>query len=578
MIRLLILLLLSLSVAVPARARDNAGLLSEPAARAAVTANNFMIAAAEPRAVEAGYRVLQDGGSAVDAAIAAQLVLGLVEPQSSGLGGGAFLLHYRADRNDLTLYDGRETAPAAATPGLFLDADGKPLTFLQAVIGGRSVGTPGIVRLLAEAHARHGRLPWPHLFQPAIALAERGFAVSALLARNIAEDADNLRRYPATAAYFLRADGAPLPEGAILRNPAYAEVLRAIADQGADAFYHGPIARDMVRAVHEVADNPGRLAESDLTGYRIAVRQPVCGPYREYRVCSAGPPSSGGLTVLQILGLLQHFRLAGQTPLSVDAVHLFAEAGRLAFADRALYMADADFVPMPTAGLIDPVYLTVRSQLIDRSHAIPNPTPGNPPWRDARVYAPDRSPELPSTSHLSVVDRDGNIVSMTTTIEAGFGSRVMARGFLLNNELTDFSFAPETDGRPVANRVEPGKRPRSSMSPAIVFDRAGKPVLVVGSAGGSRIIGHVARTIVAVLDWGLAVNDAVALPHTLTAGNNRIELERGTPAEALKPALEARGHTVDIRPIISGLHAIGITDGRLTGGADPRREGTAMGD
>lgn len=545
--------------------------------KAAVVGDSFMVAAANPLAVQAGYDVLAEGGSAVDAAIAVQLVLNLVEPQSSGIGGGAFMLHYDAEGRMLEAFDGRETAPLEATGELFLDDQGEPLEFYDAVVGGRSVGTPGTVRLLEASHQRYGKLPWSRLFEPAITLAENGFAVSPRLARLIAEDQERLSRFAETRDYFFNEDGTPLAAGTILRNPEFAATLRTIAEEGADAFYTGEIARDIVTTVRSAEGNPGVLGERDLAEYEVKIREPVCGSYRIYEICGMGPPSSGGLTVLQILGILEHFDLPSLDPLSADAVHLIAEASKLAFADRGLYMADTDFVPMPMQGLIDPTYLTHRAQLVDRDAAMDEARPGNPPWREARLWAPDRSLELPSTSHVSIVDAQGNAVSMTTTIENGFGSRLMVRGFLLNNELTDFSFVAESDGRPVANRVEPGKRPRSSMAPTIVFDGDGEPVLVVGSPGGSRIIGYVAKTIVAVLDWRMDLQDALSLPHYVNR-NGATDLEQGTAVEALKADLEARGHTVSIQDLNSGLHAVLIRDGALIGAADPRREGIAMGD
>jgi gamma-glutamyltranspeptidase/glutathione hydrolase len=547
------------------------------APKAAVEATRSMVVAAHPLAARAGREVLDEGGSAVDAAIAVQLVLNLVEPQSSGIGGGAFLLHHDAKTGRLVAYDGRETAPAEATPDLFLGPDGKPLPFDAAVVGGRSVGTPGAVRLLETVHKAHGRLPWERLFRPAIELAERGFEVSPRLAAMIAAEAESLRRFEGTRSYFFGPDGRPLEAGATLRNPAFAETLRAIAQRGAEAFYAGEIARDVVRAVREAPGNPGLLSEADLAGYAVKEREPVCGTYRRHRVCGMPPPSSGGIAVLQILGLLEHFDLAALAPLSPETAHLFVEAGKLAYADRNLYVADDDFAPVPVAGLLDPAYQTVRAQLIDRSRAMPEARAGNPPWREGRAWGPDASLEIPSTSHVSIADKDGNLVSMTTTIEAGFGSRLMVRGFLLNNELTDFSFAPTNAGRPVANRVEPGKRPRSSMAPTVVFGPEGTPRLVVGSPGGARIIGYVARSIVGVVDWRLDAAKAVALPHVLTLGR-AAELEEGTEAAALAPALEAMGHAVSVRELNSGLHAIEFRDGRLVGGADPRREGVALGD
>lgn len=575
-----VLMLPLLLLAPPSAAQDAARPAPEAAtgwtSKPLVEARDFMVAAAHPLAVEAGRDVLREGGSAVDAAVAVQLVLNLVEPQSSGIGGGAFMLYRDAREGVLTAYDGRETAPAEAGPDLFLTPEGAPMAFGDAVIGGRSVGTPGTLRLMELAHRLHGRLPWERLFQPAIELAEAGFEVSPRLAALVREEEQSLRRFPATSAYFLP-EGRPVEAGAVLRNPDFAAVLRGVAERGADAFYRGDVARDIVATVRGAEGNPGLLSEADLAGYRVAVRAPVCGEYRAHAVCGMGPPSSGGLTLLQILGILEHFPLSSLDPLSVEATHLFAEASRLAYADRALYIADADFIPVPVDGLLDPGYLTLRAQLIDRGSVIGNPRAGNPPWREGRAYAPDASLELPSTSHVSIVDGDGNVVSMTTTIEAGFGSRLMVRGFLLNNELTDFSFVPEADGRPVANRVEPGKRPRSSMAPTIVFDAAGSPLLVTGSPGGARIIGYVARSVLGVVDWGMDAAQAVALPHAVSLGGG-VDLEAGTPAADLAPALEALGHRVGVRDLNSGLHAIMLRDGALTGGADPRREGVALGE
>ena len=545
------------------------GLTPKPA----VTATRHMIVAANPLAVRAGLDVLRDGGSAVDAMVAAQMVLGLVEPQSSGLGGGAFLLRHDGASGTLSTLDGRETAPLAATADLFLGPDGTPLKFFDAVVGGRSVGTPGTVKLMAEAHARHGKLPWARLLKPAIDLAQSGFVVSPRLARLIARDQDRLSRHPATRAYFFDDHGRPLAVGTVLKNPAYAETLRRIATHGPDAFYTGPIARDIVAAVQGVEDNPGVLALEDLAAYTVKERQPVCVTYRAHKVCGMGPPSSGGLTVGQILGMLDHVDLPRA---DARAVHLLAVASRLAFADRGLYMADSDFVAMPE-GLLDPAYLKRRAALIDPARAMAAAQPGTPPWQEARARATDGSIEFPSTSHLSVSDGAGNAVALTTTIENGFGSRVMVRGFLLNNELTDFSFVPERGGKPVANRVEPGKRPRSSMAPTIVYGPDGNLKMVVGSPGGSRIIGYVAQAIVAVLDWGMAVDAAVAQPHVVARAG--VDVEDHPGARALADALSELGHTVKVRSLNSGLHAIVVDDqGRLVGGADPRREGVALGD
>lgn len=536
-----------------------------------VAASDWMVAVANPLAAEAGARVLRAGGSAADAMVAVQAVLGLVEPQSSGLGGGAFLVWYDAATGAVTTLDGRETAPLSATPRLFLDDKGEPLGFFEAVVGGRSVGVPGTPALLEAAHRRWGRANWAGLFGDAITLAEEGFAVSPRLAASVARDAERLASHPATAAYFLP-DGAPLAEGAVLRNPEYADMLRRIAGDGAGAFYTGEIAADIVRAVRG-ASNPGRLSALDMAIYEVKERAPVCVAYRGADVCGMGPPSSGALTVGQILGVLEGHDLPG--PDSADAWRLIGDAGRLAFADRGLYMADSDFVPVPVRGLVDPAYLAERGALLDGDDALPEVAPGQPVFDHGWNYAPGRDMAQPATSHISIVDGYGNALSMTTTIENAFGSRVMVRGFLLNNELTDFSFRSHDGGRPVANAVAPGKRPRSSMAPTIVL-RDGRPVLVVGSPGGSRIIGYVAKTIIAHLDWGMDVQQAVALPHLVNRFGT-YDVEEGTGAADLADALAALGYEVDMRELNSGLHAISIGPEGLRGGADPRREGVALG-
>ncbi len=546
-----------------------------------LTARRHMVVAAHPLAAAAGAQMLAEGGSAIDAMIATQLVLNLVEPQSSGIGGGGFLLYYDAGAKALTSFDARETAPAAAGPDLFLAPDGRPLRFIDAVVGGRSVGTPGIMRLLDTTHRRYGRLPWPRLFAPAIRLAEEGFAVSPRLAAAIAEDAQTLKRYDGPRGYFFHADGRPLQAGESLRNPVFADTLRILADGGADAFYQGDIARDIAAAVQGAAGNPGRLAASDLAAYQIVEREPVCAPYRRHTVCGMGPPSSGALAIGQILGLLEPFDLSVLPPAATQAAHLFAEASKLAFADRALYIADPAFVKQPGKGLIDPGYLSARTSLIDGARAMPKAAAGLPPWREGRFYAPDRSAEIPATSHMSIVDEAGNIVSFTSSIESGFGSRLMARGFLLNNQLTDFSFVAEEDGKPVANRVEPGKRPRSSMAPTVVFapansEGAAAPLYVLGSPGGARIIPYVAWALIGLLDWRLDVQTAVAMAHVANL-NGATELEAGTGLVALQPALAGLGHSVRVHDMNSGLHAIRIGDGALQGGVDPRREGAALG-
>lgn len=553
-----------------------AAALEAKAAGRPVEAENWMVAAANPHAAEAGAKVLRAGGTAADAMVAVQTVLGLVEPQSSGLGGGAFLVWYDAATGEVTTLDGRETAPLAAVPTLFQDEDGEPLEFFDAVVGGRSVGTPGTPALLEAAHRRWGRSNWPSLFEPAIRLAEEGFAVSPRLAGLVERDAERLARFPATAAYFLP-EGAPVQDGATLLNPEYAATLRALAQEGAGAFYSGSIAAEIVRAVTTAEGNPGVLSATDLALYHVKERPAVCVAYRDFEACGMGPPSSGALTVGQILGMLNAYDLAALGADSAEAWRLIGDASRLAFADRGRYMADSDFVPVPTHGLVAADYLAGRAELLQGDDALPEVSPGSPEFDHAGLVpelADDESIELPSTSHISIADSYGNVLSMTTTIENAFGSRLMAGGFLLNNELTDFSFRTHANGVPIANRLEPGKRPRSSMAPAIVL-REGKPVLAIGSPGGSRIIGYVAKSIIAWADWGLNIQEALALPHLVNRFGT-YDLEAGTSAEDLSQALTELGYEVDARDLTSGLHAIEIGEG-LKGAADPRREGIALG-
>jgi gamma-glutamyltranspeptidase/glutathione hydrolase len=534
-----------------------------------------MAVAANPIAAKVGGEVLKWGGNAIDAAIATQLVLGLVEPSASGIGGGGFLTYYDAKNKQVLTYDGRETAPASAQPDRFLDENGEPLEFYEAVVGGKSVGVPGTIRMLEMVHRAHGKLSWWKLFQPAIHLAQKGFPISPRLHTLLSEEEYLPEQEPAKS-YFYQPDGTPKPVGTILVNRPYADVLQQVALKGADAFYRGEIARDIAKTVQQAAV-PGDLTTDDLAAYRAKERSPVCGVYRLYRVCSMGPPSSGGITVLQILGMLDSFELAEMEPASTEAVHLFAEAGKLAYADRDVYIADADFVSVPVNELIDPEYLQSRAELIDPSQAMTEAQPGDIPLSETEFRGKDNALEFPSTSHLSIVDRDGNAVAMTTSIEDTFGSRLMVRGFLLNNQLTDFSFSPTTeDGQPIANRVEPGKRPRSSMSPTLVFDRNGKLVMAVGSAGGSRIINFVAKALVAVLDWGFDSQQAISMPN-FGNRNGSTELEVGTSIANLKSELEALGHSVEVEDQTSGSQVILVRDGNLIGGADPRREGLAVG-
>ena len=546
-------------------------------ARAAVVADRHMVVAANPLAAEIGRQILRQGGSAVDAAIAVQMVLNLVEPQSSGIGGGAFLVHYTAETRKIETYDGRETAPAGAAPDMFLDADGKPLPFAQAAQGGRAVGVPGVVAMLALAHDQHGRLPWLRLFEPAMRMAAEGFPISARLNQLVAET-PQLKEFPATRDYFYDADGNPKAVGTRLANPELAETLRVIANGGANAFYSGGLARAMAKAVRETGA-PGTLGIEDLKNYKPLKREPVCGPYRQYKICGMGPPSSGGVAVAQILAMLEKLDMRAMAPNSAAAVHALTEAERLAFADRARYLADMDFEPVPLDRLLDRRYLAARARLISPERSMGRADAGR--LQRAALRAPDTESELPATSHFSIVDGAGNAVAMTTSIEQAFGSRVMVRGFLLNSQMTDFALRPRDGDVPNINRVEPGKRPRSSMSPTIVLDRENRLAMAVGSPGGARIIPYVARTLVATLDWGLDMQRAVALPHALSL-NGPTELERDTAVAGLAGELRAMGHEVAFAAHASGLHGIQIVrrQGRtqLVGGADPRREGEALGD
>ena len=546
------------------------------AQRAMGYATRHMVAAANPLAAAAGREILRAGGSAADAAVTVQLVLNLVEPQSSGVGGGAFALHWDAGARRIVALDGRETAPAAAKPERFLGADGRPLGFMAAVVGGRSVGVPGTMRLLVALHNRFGKLPWARVIEPAIRLAEDGFPVSPRLNGLLSRE-EALKRDPVAAAYFYDQAGAARPVGFVLKNPAFAQTLRVLAERGADAFYSGAIAEDIVATVTRHPSNPGDMTLADLAGYRIAEREALCGDYRVYRICGMGPPSSGAIAVMQILKTLERIDLTRLGPGPV-AAHFISEAGRLAFADRNLYVGDPAFVEVPTQGLIDPLYLAQRSNLIQADKSMGTARPGDPPRRRAELLAPSHDQIEYGTSHISIVDKDGNAISMTTTIEDGFGARIMSKGgFLLNNELTDFNFVPSVEGRPVANRVEPGKRPRSSMAPTLVFDAFGRLYAVVGSPGGSQIIPYVAKTLIGLLDWRLDPQSAVDLPN-FGSRNGPTELERGTEAEAWTGVLQARGHEVRAIDMTSGIQAIVVSPVGFLGGADSRREGVAVGD
>jgi gamma-glutamyltranspeptidase/glutathione hydrolase len=569
---------------IPALPEGPSGLVAKPG----WAFERLAVAAANPLASDAGLQVLRAGGNALDAAIAVQMVLTLVEPQSSGIGGGAFLLHW--DGRELAAWDGRETAPAAADERLFLQADGKPMPQAQAMVGGRAVGVPGVVRMLEQAHRAHGRLPWARLFEPAIALAEQGFRVSHRLRTQLKADA-HLAKDVQARAYFFDAAGQPHPVGHVLKNPALAAVLRVIAARGSAALYEGPIAADLVARVRGYAANPGRISEADLAGYRPVRRQPMCNDWKViYRVCGFPPPSSGHIAVMQILGILERLpapgaALADGVP-GPDWLHRYTEAARLAFADRNVYVADPAFVTAPVNDwqrLLDPAYLGQRAALVG-AQSMRTARPGEPFAPRAPLAAMPLQAEG-GTSHISVVDAEGRAVAMTTTIEAVFGARLMADGgtglaggYLLNNQLTDFSLAPaDAEGRPIANRLQPGKRPRSSMSPTLVFDKAsGALVMTLGSPGGAGIIHFTAKALIASLDWGLDVQRAIDLPN-FGSYNGPTVLERGRFPPATVQALRERGHVVVETDMTSGLQAIQRRGSGWFGGADPRREGVVAG-
>jgi len=534
-----------------------------------------VVSAADPRAAEAGAAMLRSGGTAADAALATLVALTVVEPQSSGIGGGGFLVYSRRGGQPVT-YDGRETAPMAAT-GTWFFRDGKPMTIDEAIPGGRSVGVPGNVRMMALAHREHGRLPWAKLFEPAIRLARDGFAITPRLHSTLAREKAIGAMSPQGRALFYGGDGNPLPAGTMVRNPALAAFLEHVAAAGPDAFYAGSNARAIVDTVNGAQRNPSRMTIGDVGSYGARPRPPVCGDYRRHRICGMGPPSSGATTVFAILKQLERFDLAALGPASPVSWHLIAESMRLAFADRDKYLADPDFVAVPTAGLIDPGYLARRSALIAADRTLASVSAGIPPGATAVVCARAALPER-GTSHFVATDRQGNVASLTSTIESEFGSGLMVNGFYLNNELTDFSFLPEKDGCPVANRVEGGKRPRSSMSPTIVHGPDGRVRLAVGAAGGPTIIAQVAKAIIAVVDWKLPAQDAIALP-VLFAPGDTVFVERGSAHEAMIPALRALGHSrVEPRAPSFKANAVEWAGGRWVGAADPRSEGAAAGE
>ena len=589
--RLTCLLVVMLAACAAPRPGENAAAMPEGASgwqeKPGWASTSFAVAAANPLAADAGFQVLRAGGSALDAAVAVQMVLALVEPQSSGIGGGAFLLHF--DGKSVAAWDGRETAPAAVDERLFLQPDGKPLPFLNAVVGGRAVGVPGAVKMLEAAHRAHGRLPWAQLLQPAIRLAEQGFAVSPRMHSQLKSETA-LKQDAQAGAYFYRSDGEPHPVGHVLRNPALAQVLRVIAERGSAALHEGAIAEDMVQRVRGHAVNPGRLTMADLAAYRVIQREPICTEWKTiYRVCGMPPPSSGHLTLMQMLGILERHAtppmLAEGLP-SPAWLHHYTEAARLAFADRGQYIADPDFVAPPAGrwtSLLDDAYLRQRALLVGQ-RSMNVAAPGTPAGA-VRSYAPQPAQDEYGTSHISIVDGDGRAVAMTTTVEAVWGARLMsdggtglAGGFLLNNQLTDFSHLPvDAQGDPIANRVQPGKRPRSSMSPTLVFDQSdGRLLMSLGSPGGAAIIHFTAKTLLATLDAGLNAQQAINLPN-FGSFNGPTVLELGRFPSSTVQALQARGHQVVQMELTSGLQAIQRTPSGWFGGADPRREGVVMG-
>ena len=537
-----------------------------------VVGNDWMIVTANPYATDIGAAILRGGGTAADAMVAAQAVLGLVEPQSSGMGGGGFLVWYDSKSGELTTLDGRETAPLLANDRLFQNHNGEPIKFWDAVIGGRSVGVPGMPALLELAHSKWGKVQWADLFKQATALAEHGFIVSDRLSGLLEHEHTRMSSSTKAKSYFFP-KGQPLAQGELLINRDYAALMRQLADNGSDIFYFGPIADAIVYKVRENTRNPGLLNHEDLANYAVKERPALCTKFRNYEVCGMGPPSSGAIGVGQILGMINKFPKGKiRDP---QTLRLIGDATRLAFADRGRYVADGDFVSVPTKELVEEQYLSKRASLLNRRNAIPVVTAGEPIASLTHRWAPDLSIEKPSTTHVSIIDAYGNALSLTSSIENAFGSRLMTNGFLLNNQLTDFSFRSSANGTPIANRVEGGKRPRSSMAPTIVLED-GKIVLLIGSPGGSRIIPYVSNTIVAILDWGLDVQEAVSQPHAV----NRFgiyEIEEGTSLTGLKKWLQELGYEIKERPLNSGLNVILKKDGKLYGGSDPRREGIAIG-
>ena len=538
---------------------------------------SYMVAAATSYAAEAGASIIKAGGNAVDAAVAVELVLSMTEPQSSGVGGGGFMLFWDQAGKQMHMYDGREKAPAAAIEKRFFRPDGQLMGRIEAIVGGKSVGVPGVMRMLELAHRKNGKLPWARLFEPAIKIADEGFPMGARL-NYILNNDTYLPLWEPTKSFFYGADGKAKPVGTLMKNPAFAVVLRRMAAEGTSALYTGQIAADVVQTVTTAARNASDMTVADMAAYEAKERDPICGHYRGKKVCTIAPPSSGGISVLQTLGMLERFDMAAMGPESVAAYNAIAEAGRLALADRAMYVADPDFFPVPVKELIADSYIAGRAKLIDPKARMKDAPAGELTLRKAMNLYAAESPEIPATTHFSIVDKQGNAVAMTATIESGFGSKLMSNGFMLNNELTDFSYDDIAQGRTVANRVQGSKRPRSAMSPTLIFDKDGKLEIVIGSPGGPAIPAYVAKTIVALVDWKLPPAEAVGTANIVTGGD-ALNLEAGTFLEKQAGAFTALGHTVRIDSSGSGLHAIRIMpDGTLMGGADPRREGAVKGE
>ena len=539
-----------------------------------VISDKWMVVTANIQASKIAAKILKNGGTAADAMISAQLVLGLVEPESSGLGGGAFLVYFDNKTKKIITLDGRETAPLLIKENIFQDTNGNPLKFFDAVVGGKSVGTPGTPALLEEAYKRWGKTDWSLLFEDAINLSKNGFVISKKLSSSIKRSKRSLSKFLNTKTYFLPNDK-PLKSGNIHYNKNYADTLKAFAEEGSKVFYQGFIANDIVTTVNNASLNPGFLSLKDMDNYKVIQREPVCSRYREYKVCGMGPPSSGALTIAQILGIIENYDISKLGPKNPETWRLIGDASRLAFADRSLYMADSDYVDVPINELISKIYLNERSQLINRKNKIEKIKAGNLTSKSSLNWGKDHSIELPSTSHISIVDKYGNALSMTTTIENGFGSRLMTNGgFLLNNELTDFSFKSFKNGKKIANNIEPGKRPRSSMAPTIIL-KNNKPVYILGSPGGSNIIGYVANAIISMIDWKYNAQEAASIAHGINKFGTYY-LEKNTYMSKLLFSLEAMNYKVKLRSFSSGLNVVHIDD-KLYGGSDHRREGIAIG-